>query len=152
MASSGCYYTILGVEKSADDAAIRLAYRNLMRRYHPDVNRDEDAAGQAKSINEAYACLRDPQERAAYDRQRAAPKPGPVYTAGYRPPPRGTNWQPPSRPYVVEVEPPPTKIRAGILGLAVLVTFVTFALTSATPPRDPVPTAMAQSVSVTGDQ
>jgi curved DNA-binding protein CbpA len=152
MTASGDYYSILGVDRSADDAALRLAYRNLMRRYHPDVNRAEDAAGQAKSINEAYACLRDPQERAAYDRQRAAPKPGPVYTAGYRPPPRGANWQPPSRPYVVQVEPPPTKIRAGILGLAVLVTFVTFALTSATPPRDPVPAAMvAEGLAVTSD-
>jgi curved DNA-binding protein CbpA len=143
MVASGCYYTILGVESSADDAAIRLAYRKLMRLHHPDVNRADEAAAQAQSINEAYACLRDPQERAVYDRQRSAPKPGPVFTAGYRPPPRGAGWQPRQRPYVVEVEPPPTQIRAGILGLAILVTFVTFALTSATPPRDPVPPAVS---------
>lgn len=144
MAASGDYYAILGVESSADAAAIRLAYRKLMRRYHPDVNRAEEAAEQAQSINQAYACLRDPQERASYDRQRAAPKPAPVFTAGHRPtPPRGAGWQPPkNRPYVVEVEPPSTQIRAGILGLAVLVTFVTFALTSATPPRDPAPAAV----------
>lgn len=144
MVASGCYYTILGVESSADDAAIRLAYRKLMRRYHPDVNRAEEAAQQAQSINEAYACLRDPQERAAYDRRREAPKSSPPFTAGHRPrPPRGGGWQPPNqRPYVVEVEPPPTQIRAGILGLAVLVTFITFALTSATPSREPPPPAV----------
>nr|WP_314446099.1 J domain-containing protein [uncultured Sphingomonas sp.] len=144
MTATADYYAILGVESSADDAAIRLAYRTLMRRYHPDVNRTDEAAGQAQSINEAYACLRDPQERAAYDRQRAAPRPGRVFTAGYRPtPPRGAGWQPPGqRPYVAEVEPAPTQIRAGILGLAVLVTFITFALTSATPPREPAPPAV----------
>lgn len=144
MTASGDYYSTLGVESGADDAAIRQAYRNLMRRYHPDVNQAAEAAEQAQSINEAYACLKDPQERAAYDRQRKAPRPGPVFTAGHRPsPPRGAGWQPPSkRPYVVEVEPAPTQIRAGILGLAVLVTFVTFALTSATPPPEPVPPAV----------
>lgn len=144
MEASGCYYTILGVDSSADDAAIRLAYRKLMRRYHPDINRAEEAAAQAQSINEAYACLRDPDERAAYDRQRAAPRPSPKpnFTAGQWSPPRGPGWQPPRpKAYVVEIEPPTTRVRAGILGLALLVTFITFALTSATPPRDPVPPA-----------
>lgn len=141
MVASGCYYTILGVESSADDAAIRLAYRTLMRRYHPDVNRDEEAAEQAQSINEAYACLKDPQERAAYDRQREAPRSRakPNFTAGQWAPPRGTGWQPP-RPAasVIEVEPPPHKIRASILILALIVTFVIFAATSAIPPIEPV--------------
>lgn len=141
MEASGCYYTILGVESSADDAAIRVAYRKLMRLYHPDVNRAEEAAAQAQSINEAYACLRDPDERAAYDRQRAAPRSSarPNFTAGQWSPPRGPGWQPP-RPnaYVVEVEPPPHKIRVSILFLALIVTAITFAATSAIPPIEPV--------------
>ena len=141
MATCADYYAILGVDSSADEAAIRLAYRKLMRRYHPDVNRAEEAAEQAQSINEAYACLKDPDERAAYDRQRAAPRARakPNFTAGQRSPPRGPGWQPP-RPMasVIEIEPPPHKIRASILILALIVTFVIFAATSAIPPIEPV--------------
>ncbi|UUR07095.1 J domain-containing protein [Sphingomonas glaciei] len=142
MDASGCYYTVLGVDSSADDAAIRLAYRKLMRRYHPDVNRAEEAAAQAQSINEAYACLKDPDERAAYDRQREAPRsrPRPNFTAGQWSPPRGAGWQPPGpKATIIEIESPPHKIRASILILALIVTFIIFAATSAIPPIEPVP-------------
>lgn len=141
MVAASCYYTILGVESSADDAAIRLAYRRLMRLYHPDVNRAEEAAEQAQSINEAYACLKDPQERAAYDRQRAAsrPRPSTTFTAGRQSPPRGPHWQPPREDVpAFEIEPPPHKIRASILILALIATAVIFAATSAIPPIEPV--------------
>lgn len=156
MAASSDYYAILGVEVGADDAAIRLAYRQLMRRYHPDVNRNEEAAGQAQSINEAYACLKDPDERAAYDRHREAPRTRakPNFTAGQWSPPRGPGWQPP-RPMatVIEVEPAPHKIRASILILALIVTFVIFAATSAIPPieRVPPPTVTVSSAPPAAD-
>lgn len=69
MASEQDYYTILGVDRRADPAALKSAYRNLAKQCHPDAN-PGDAAAEArfKQINEAYAVLSDPQKRAAYDR------------------------------------------------------------------------------------
>jgi curved DNA-binding protein len=62
------YYEILGVPRNADEKAIKKAYRQLARRYHPDVNPDDEAAADRfKEINEAYQVLSDPQKRARYD-------------------------------------------------------------------------------------
>lgn len=62
------FYEILGVEKNADDATIKAAYRKLAKEYHPDRNpNDKTAEDMAKAINEAYDTLKDPQKRAAYD-------------------------------------------------------------------------------------
>ena len=62
------YYKILGVERSADEKAIRKAYRDLARRYHPDVNPGDKAAeSKFKEINEAYEVLSDTDKRAKYD-------------------------------------------------------------------------------------
>lgn len=60
------YYDLLGVDKSADDAEIKRAYRELARKYHPDLN--PEGAERFKEINEAYAVLSDPRERSRYDR------------------------------------------------------------------------------------
>ncbi len=63
------YYEVLGVERTADAAALKSAYRKLAMEHHPDRNGGcEDASGRFKEINEAYAILSDPQKRAAYDR------------------------------------------------------------------------------------
>jgi len=63
------YYAILGVEKGVDDASIRSAYRKLAMKHHPDRHKgDAEAEKKFKQINEAYAVLKDPQKRAAYDR------------------------------------------------------------------------------------
>ncbi len=63
------YYETLGVDRNADDAALKSAYRKLALRFHPDRNPDDTAAEQRfKDINEAYDILKDPQKRAAYDR------------------------------------------------------------------------------------
>lgn len=62
------YYEILGVERDADDNAIKSAYRKLARQYHPDVNKSEDAEERFKEINEAYEVLSDADKRTAYDR------------------------------------------------------------------------------------
>jgi molecular chaperone DnaJ len=63
------YYELLGVERTADEATIKTAYRKLAMKYHPDKNGGcRDAEAQFKAVNEAYDCLKDPQKRAAYDR------------------------------------------------------------------------------------
>lgn len=61
------YYEVLGVAKNADDNEIKKAFRNLARKYHPDVNKGEEAADKFKEINEAYQILSDRQKRDAYD-------------------------------------------------------------------------------------
>ncbi|WP_374657192.1 molecular chaperone DnaJ [Phenylobacterium sp.] len=63
------YYEVLGVERGADGAVLKSAFRKLAMEHHPDRNGGcEDAAGRFKEINEAYSILSDPQKRAAYDR------------------------------------------------------------------------------------
>src|SRR5207248_7800241 len=59
------YYRILGVDRGADDKTIKSAYRKLARKYHPDVNKGQDA--RFKEINEAYEVLSDPDKRRKYD-------------------------------------------------------------------------------------
>ena len=62
------YYEVLGVEKNADDAAIKKAYRVLAKKYHPDVNPgDAEAEKKFKEASEAYAILSDPEKRQQYD-------------------------------------------------------------------------------------
>lgn len=61
------YYKILGVEKTADDAEIKKAYRKLARKYHPDVSKESGAEARMKEINEAREVLSDAEKRAAYD-------------------------------------------------------------------------------------
>ncbi|MEX0428389.1 molecular chaperone DnaJ [Nocardioides sp. DS6] len=61
-------YELLGVDRDADDAAIKKAYRKLARQYHPDVNPDPESQDKFKEISHAYEILSDPQKRAAYDR------------------------------------------------------------------------------------
>jgi molecular chaperone DnaJ len=62
------YYEVLGVDKNADDATLKKAYRNLAKKYHPDANPgDEAAAEKFKEAGEAYAVLSDPEKRRQYD-------------------------------------------------------------------------------------
>ena len=69
MAEKRDYYEVLGVPKDADDAAIKKAYRQLAKKYHPDANPgDKEAEAKFKEAGEAYAVLSDPEKRAAYDR------------------------------------------------------------------------------------
>lgn len=62
------YYEVLGVDKNADDATIKKAYRTLAKKYHPDMNPgDKEAEAKFKEVNEAYDVLSDPDKKAKYD-------------------------------------------------------------------------------------
>ena len=82
------YYRILGVDRKADDKAIKSAYRKLARKHHPDVSKGAGAAEKFKEINEAYEVLSDPEKRRRYDSlgpdwQRYAGAPGSQPGAGF---------------------------------------------------------------------
>jgi curved DNA-binding protein CbpA len=62
-------YAILGVAPDASQAQIGHAYRRLVRAHHPDAHPEPDPAAFAAAVA-AYAILRDPARRAAYDRSR----------------------------------------------------------------------------------
>ncbi len=76
------YYAALGVPRDADAEQIKKAYRKLARQHHPDVSKSPEAEAKFKEIGEAYATLKDPEKRAAYDELGRRP-------AGqeFRPPP-----------------------------------------------------------------
>ena len=62
------YYEVLGVSKDADDATIKKAYRQLAKKYHPDMNPgDKEAEIKFKEASEAYAVLSDADKRRQYD-------------------------------------------------------------------------------------
>jgi hypothetical protein len=72
------YYTVLQVHPDAEQEVIDAAYRQLMRKYHPDVAGEDGIRAQllherAKLINQAYAVLRDPDLRWLYDRSESGP-------------------------------------------------------------------------------
>src|SRR5438552_584955 len=68
-------YQVLQVDPSADGEVLEAAYRRLARKYHPDVSSAPDAEARMRELNDAYATLRDPARRAAYDRGRAPARP-----------------------------------------------------------------------------
>ena len=80
------YYEIMGVPRDASQDDIRKAYRQKARKYHPDVSDDDHAEERFKELGEAYAVLKDPEKRKAYDQL------GSDWQAGqdFRPPP---GWQ-----------------------------------------------------------
>ncbi len=61
------YYEILGVPKDATKDQIKEAYRRLVLKYHPDVNKDPKAQARMQELNAAYAVLNDDQKRSQYD-------------------------------------------------------------------------------------
>jgi DnaJ-class molecular chaperone len=61
------YYRILGVDRTADDKAIKSAYRKLARKYHPDVAKGKDDTAKFREVAEAYEVLSDPEKRRRYD-------------------------------------------------------------------------------------
>ena len=78
------YYESLGVSRTAGADEIKREFRNLARKYHPDVAKDKPAAeARFKEINEAYEVFSDPEKRRKYDQLGADWKSG----AEFRPPP-----------------------------------------------------------------
>ena len=62
------FYELLEVDRTADSATIKSAYRKLAMKFHPDKNPGcRDSEARFKAISQAYECLKDPQKRAAYD-------------------------------------------------------------------------------------
>ena len=61
------YYKILGVDRNSTKEEIKKAYKNLAKKYHPDLNKSPDASEKFKEINEAAAVLADDQKRTQYD-------------------------------------------------------------------------------------
>ncbi len=79
------YYKTLGVERDATQDDIKKAYRQLARKFHPDINKETGAEAKFKEVGEAYEALGDPEKRAAYDQLGKDWKSG----QEFRPPP---NW------------------------------------------------------------
>lgn len=68
MAEKRDYYEVLGIQKGADEATIKKAYRTMAKKYHPDMNPgDKDAEAKFKEVNEAYEVLSNPEKKSRYD-------------------------------------------------------------------------------------
>ena len=61
------YYEVLGVNKDSKKEDIKKAYRKLVKKYHPDVNKQDGAEEKFKEIQEAYEVLSDDSKKQAYD-------------------------------------------------------------------------------------
>lgn len=97
-------YEVLGVGPRATSEEIKKRYRELARRYHPDVAGTPDAGEKFKQINHAHQILSDPQRRAAYDIERKLAEArrsrtaGPASPAAPRPSPGAAGSSAPPRP------------------------------------------------------
>ena len=79
------YYELLGVSRDAKPDELRKAHRKLVRKLHPDVNKEPDAAQRFSEVQEAYDVLSDPEKRARYDQFGFVGTGGPGGHPGSRP-------------------------------------------------------------------
>jgi curved DNA-binding protein CbpA len=75
------FYSILGVSRSAPTADIKVAYRKLAKKYHPDANPGKDTTKEFQAINRAYELLFDVEKRKKYDSTLSAKERRMGYTA-----------------------------------------------------------------------
>lgn len=61
------YYRVLGIERNATPSEIKMAYKKMAKKWHPDLNKDEHAAETFKELSQAYSVLSDPQKKQMYD-------------------------------------------------------------------------------------
>lgn len=86
MAGKRDYYEVLGIDRNADDASIKKAYRKMAKKYHPDMNKDNPAAEEKfKEVTEAYNVLSDKEKKKLYDQfgHAAFEEGGGAGTGGY---------------------------------------------------------------------
>lgn len=81
------YYDTMGLDENATDADIKRAYRQLARKYHPDVSKEPDSEARFKELGEAYGVLKDEERRREYDQLRRHHN---DTDGGFSPPP---GWQ-----------------------------------------------------------
>jgi hypothetical protein len=122
------YYRELGVTPDASAPAIDEAFRRQAKTWHPDRNSDIRAEDRFKRLNAAYAVLRDPTTRRAYDDFRFRVSAGLLYAADPGPQ-AGNPWVPPPRPVRAHRvrRPVPDGVRVGF-GVAMLVLAVVAAV------------------------
>lgn len=110
------YYAVLQVQPDADFEVIEAAYRQLMKKHHPDMAGDDpqriaEHLRRAKALNEAFRVLRDPEQRRRYDLDRIVvgtvrpPNPTTSRPSSTPPPPRAS--APPAEPTATAVQPAP---------------------------------------------
>lgn len=68
MTQSRDYYEVMGLSRDASEKDIKMAYRRLARKYHPDISKEANAEEKFKELGQAYDVLKDPKKRAAYDK------------------------------------------------------------------------------------
>lgn len=99
------HYAVLNVSRDAEDVVIEVAWRALMKRYHPDKMQGDPAASErAKAINAAYDVLKDPESRARYDRTLDA-EIKPAWTE-----PDTPDWRAPEPPHSPPTARPTTAV------------------------------------------
>ena len=78
------YYELLGVARGADQEEIKRAYRQMARRYHPDVSEEDgDGGDRFKEVSEAYEVLSDPERRRRYDLFGEEGSPSSLFDRGF---------------------------------------------------------------------
>lgn len=88
-------YGAIGVRRTANEAEIKKAFRQMAKRWHPDINSDSDAPEMMKRINDAYEVLSNPMMRKKYDAGLALE--ASLNQRGSRPNSYANNWRPPIR-------------------------------------------------------